>query len=120
MVTGQNGKWVCHKHGAFADMGPTERLQGDRNHWGQLPWPECPACLAIQKNDICRECEQHPAAINYSTDAMSAIHGFTERICRCCFVSRIEKHLEEVTEGLAKAKADLSANPCDPYAPEAL
>lgn len=119
MVTGQNGKWTCAKHGDFAEMPPTY-LNGTLNGAQQMPWPECPACVALQKNDICRECEKHPATVSFANDSMSFIHGMTERICLCCHVARVEKHLEETIEGLARVKAELAAHPCDPYAPEAL
>lgn len=125
MVTGQNGKWVCHKHGEFADMSPEPVTAMDAPlngafSIGAFPFPECPTCEAIRKNDICRECEKHPATIDFAESVLAWTHGFTERICKCCHVARIEKHLATVTENLALAKTELAAHPCDPYEPEAL
>lgn len=115
MVIGQSNKWICTKHGPFADMEADEHgIQSN------ISFPECPVCQVIREKDLCRECEQHPATINFSDSAMSYVHGFFERICRCCHVARMEKHFAEVTTNLSKAKEDLLAHPCVLQGPDPL
>ena len=92
----------------------------DPNREPQLPFPDCPKCKAVADADLCRECEKHKATINFSQDQMSYIHGFIERICLCCHVARVEKHFEEVKDGLELLKENLRNNPCDPLEPDAL
>jgi hypothetical protein len=112
-VIGQSGKWVCTKHGPFADI--TQDGNGI-----DMPFVRCPVCDDIRSNDLCRECEKHSATINFSSSTMDYIHGGVERICRCCYVKRVEKHFAEVTATLAKAKNNLIEHPCDPFEPESL
>jgi hypothetical protein len=111
----QNGVWSCSKHGAFPDFKTdyTSRSNSDND-----AWPHCPTCVDIQDKDLCRFCEKHPAKLNYSDSVMAHIHGFSIRICQCCYVAQIEKTLAATITTLSIAKEELNAHPCDPFEPD--
>ena len=37
---------------------------------------------------ICNECKKEEATINFSNSTMDTIHGFTEMICKNCYMKR--------------------------------
>jgi hypothetical protein len=99
-VVGNGNNWECLKHGVFAERDAESTLS-----WSSFP--ECPACVALEENDICRECERVPATMDFSSDQMSYIHGFVQRICKLCYFKRVEAVYTDVKANYEKLKAEL-------------
>ena len=129
MVTQQDGKWSCSKHGEFhvpptvngdviSDFG--DLLQENVPLYNGLVWPSCPTCQGVREQDLCVECEHHEASVNFTNSTMDYVHGMYERICQCCYVGRIEKILADVTANLAAQKEILDAKPCVQFEPYSL
>ena len=115
-MTEQGGVWSCPKHGAFPDITRDTSIEAGLNINGN--WPLCPTCIVIKEKDLCRDCEKHPATLNFSDSGMDYIHGNVTSICQCCYVKRIEKILADVQENLKIQIEKLNAKPCDPFEPE--
>lgn len=68
--------------------------------------------LLICFKHLCVVCEKHLATQTVAESALDAVHGFTTRLCLCCHVAAVEKHLEEVKQGLSTWKEKLEKEPC--------
>ena len=56
---------------------------------------------------ICNECKQEcdeKQKIHFANSIMDWTHGFTEYICRECYIKRLEKQLKNIQEGLTREK----------------
>ena len=61
----------------------------------------------------CYDCKEHEGILLYSDTPMMAItHGYGVRICRCCYVKRIEKAVIKAQKNLEKQKQLLKENGC--------
>lgn len=121
-VSNHDGKWTCSRHGEFE--GPNETIgmllntsqsnapSQDKFVQAQV-WAECPTCKDIATKDLCRECERHPASIDFCEGTIAYIHGFYTRICRCCYLKEIEKTLKTAMRNRDAILADIQANPCE-------
>lgn len=55
----------------------------------------------------CEECGIYEAIVDFSEEPVaSLIHGYGfKKICRRCYIARMEKALKDITENLDKQKA---------------
>jgi len=61
---------------------------------------------------LCADCKEHEATITFSDSTTSYIHGWSIKICRCCYVKRIEKALLDIQENYEREKAKLEKEGC--------
>lgn len=114
---GQTYIWSCHKHGTLEPPYTPDPTVGGIQ---QGAFPECPTCKDIAKKDLCRDCEKHPASVDFAEGTIAYIHGMTLRICLCCYLAKIEETLKNVQANREQVLKQLQENPCDPYEPERL
>jgi hypothetical protein len=92
----------CFKHGDY-DTEDTP-LQG---------YNPCPKCEDVRAKDICVECEKHKATTTFANSTMNHIHGFTERICRCCYLALVSDALKKTQENFNRLTKELQEKPCE-------
>jgi hypothetical protein len=104
---------ICHKHGEYVLQGQP-LLGANDSDVGQpvQELPSCPKCKEIHKKDLCTECEQHSASVDFSEGVIASIHGMIERICKCCYLKRVKEGLQSATETATKLEAELAEVPC--------
>jgi len=52
----------------------------------------------------CALCKKRKAELTYTEGMMSYIHGFTQEICRLCFISMLERHIKDCQKQLKEHK----------------
>ncbi len=53
----------------------------------------------------CKDCSEREGIIDFCEGgAVGYVHGFKRKICRRCYIVRIEVELEKIKENLAKQK----------------
>ncbi len=69
-------------------------------HWEQehyLIYPE--------EEGKCRRCKKREETLKFAPSMMDHIHGFSEMICRPCYIEILEENLKKIKRSLKEQKA---------------
>ena len=52
----------------------------------------------------CKICKKREGVLTFTNSTMDYIHGFTQKICRECYIGIIEENLKKITINLKEQK----------------
>lgn len=65
------------------------------------------------KYGYCPDCKEHRATEEISEGLIAAVHGFTEKLCKCCILKRQLEFAQKCVARIEELKRELQEVRCD-------